>query len=277
MQPLAVSNFSAEQAKIIAEMGIKQKPANVVALRDYFPNAPDGVVPANLTTFRQEWETCATHGRYAANAVVNGVVCWVPACPRCAAERKLAAVSAKLAAVNVPKRFQRATFENYAVATPAQQAALDECRAYADEFARHRDNGDCLILHGNPGNGKNHLATAIVRQVVEAGYTALIITARDYLEEVWGKSFSDKKSVVAGFAGIDLLVIDEVEKTSTGKSAHDEFFALINARYLEELPTVVISNLSVQGIQAHIGGMSFDRMRQGDRKAVLFNWESHRG
>ncbi|QTR47483.1 ATP-binding protein [Thiothrix litoralis] len=281
MQPLPVSEQSARQvqAEILRDKGIKPaaKPTdNVVQLRDFFPDAPAGEVPADLQAFRQEWESCETHGRYPANALRNGVVCWVPDCPTCAQNRKLKALSSKLVAVNVPKRFQHATFENYVCSNPAQQVAVDECRAYADDFQRNRDEGNCVVLYGNPGNGKNHLATALVRQVVEAGFSALIITARDYLEEVWGKDFSQKKALIAGFTGVDLLVIDEIEKTSSGKAAHDEFFALINARYLAELPTVVISNLPIKGIEAHMGEMAFDRLRQGDRRAILFNWGSYR-
>lgn len=281
MQPLAVSNSPAQvQADILAEKGFPAKPkqkAQVVKLNDYFPDAPANIATVDLTAFSQQWAECSTHGRYAENRLINGVEYWLPDCPKCAQERKLKAISGKLAAVNVPKRFQKATFENYLVSNEAQAAALAECKAYADHFARNREEGNCVVLYGNPGNGKNHLATAMVRQVVEDGYSALIITARDYLEEVWCKDFNGKKGVVAGFASVDLLVIDEIEKTSGGKAAHDEFFALINARYLAELPTVVISNLSIKGIEAHVGEMAFDRLRQGDRKAIRFSWDSYRG
>lgn len=282
---LAVSDKTPAQvqAEIMAAKGIKSKPAEatkapVINLRDYFPDAPESVEAVDLAAFEQHWDECATHGRYPANRLINGKAFWVPDCPQCVQARKMAAVSGKLAAVNVPKRFHDATFDNFVCESDKQQAVLETCREYAQDFRRNLEQGNSIILYGNPGNGKNHLATAIVRQVVLDGYTALVIKAKPFLERLWSiKDFGEREQVRQGFINIDFLVLDELEKSTASKAAQDEFFALLDERYLAVKPTGIISNLRLDHIKSHIGEPAFDRLRHGDRKAVLFNWESWRG
>ena len=53
-------------------------------------------------------------------------------------------------------------------------------------------------------------------------------------------------------------------------------FDVINGRYEEELPTVIISNLDVAGVKEIIGDRCIDRLRQDGGKVIAFDWESQR-
>jgi DNA replication protein DnaC len=54
-------------------------------------------------------------------------------------------------------------------------------------------------------------------------------------------------------------------------------FAIINGRYEQMRPTVVISNLSGDQLPLAMGERCVDRLREGGGVVVPFDWESQRG
>ncbi|PWG68497.1 ATP-binding protein, partial [Enterobacter mori] len=54
-------------------------------------------------------------------------------------------------------------------------------------------------------------------------------------------------------------------------------FAIINGRYEQMRPTVVISNLDAEQLPVAMGERCVDRLREGNLIVVPFDWESHRG
>jgi DNA replication protein DnaC len=53
-------------------------------------------------------------------------------------------------------------------------------------------------------------------------------------------------------------------------------FDVINRRYRDLHPTILLSNLDRDGLRAYLGERSFDRLREGGI-VVPFDWESYRG
>ena len=128
---------------------------------------------------------------------------------------------------------------------------------------------------GNPGTGKNHLATAIIKHVIEDDYTAERIKASEYVDKYWGKGFNEREELIKSITDIDLLMIDEVGGSSNAKAAQDAFFRLIDARYEAQLPTLIATNLNRDGLIEVLDTAAYDRLRQGG-VLLTFNWESYR-
>ena len=53
-------------------------------------------------------------------------------------------------------------------------------------------------------------------------------------------------------------------------------FDVLNERYEKRRPTLLLSNLVVDDVQAYLGERIFDRLREDGGEAVAFDWESHR-
>ncbi len=192
------------------------------------------------------------------------------------AERKAAA----LMAAGVTPRFAGATFDGYIAETNEQRQALAKCREYAEQFPVHFRAGRSLLLTGNVGCGKTHLASAIVRTVVADHCRALIIPASDIISIARasmapGSGYSDR-DVVLHLGNLNLLVIDEVGCQKGSDYELGLLHAIIDRRYQAVLPTVLISNLSVDGLKAYIGDRALDRLRQHGGMAVGFTWSSMR-
>lgn len=192
------------------------------------------------------------------------------------AERAMAA----LIGAGITPRFADATFDSYCAPTADQAKALAECRDYAERFPEYYRAGRSLLLTGNVGCGKTHLATAIVRTVVEDGAQPLLVTAGDIVSiarasMVPGSGYTDR-DVIVHLGGLDLLVIDEVGCQKGSEYELGLLHGIIDRRYQAVLPTVLISNLSIDGLKTYIGDRALDRLRQSGGKAVGFTWSSMR-
>lgn len=238
-------------------------------------SAMKATVTAEEKPFSAQYGTCDVHGQYPLNMLDNqGRERWYPTgCPAC---RKQKEGERLLAASNIPKRFVGCEFSNYEALTDDQQRVLRRCESYANEFARYRDLGACLLLCGRPGTGKNHLATAISRKVLADGFTVLRIKASQYLDAYWAKSFDEREAWLRGIASVDLLILDEIGRSSQAKAAQDAFFRLLDSRYESQLPNLLATNLNRDELIEVLGEATYDRLTQGGSVRLTLDWESYR-
>jgi DNA replication protein DnaC len=230
---------------------------------------------ADQKGFVQEFEVCEFHGRWPLNVQDSeGKIRWnQPGCPHC---RNQARTQALVANADISKRFIHCSFDNYRVDNPGQQSALRVCQDYAKNFRTNLELGRCLIMRGNPGTGKNHLSAAIMLEIMKQNYTALRIKATSFLDEYWAKSFSEREPWMKEMGRVDLLVIDEIGRTSNGKAANDAFFRLIDSRYEEMKPTIVITNMDREALIETLGKAAYDRLGEGGGSVITFNWTGER-
>lgn len=245
--------------------------AELVADKESFP-AEDH---RGEKTFTPEFMNCETHGRYQINVQSETGVRFLAAhCPVCFKQRTAARL---LTESNITPRFAECDFDNYVVTHGAkQEKVLNSCRSFADGFEKNHKSGSCLLLCGNPGTGKNHLATAICKQVMKSGYSVLRVKASQFLDMFWAKGFDEREKWLSELAKVDLLFFDEIGRSSETKNSQDAFFRLIDARYEAVLPTIIATNLNREELIEVLGEAAYDRMRQGGSTRLTFDWESGR-
>ena len=201
-----------------------------------------------------------------------------------AGERRRAAQAELERAVGrsgVPRRFLDRTFENYLVAAPGQRQALEVCCAYADGFAQIRRRGGGLLLLGGPGTGKTHLACAILAQVIHAGHTGLFLSVSAALRII-RDAFSPRgqrseTEALALLTAVDLLVLDEVGVAIGNASTRRAMlFDVLNDRYGEMRPTILIGNLTSAELETYLGERIMERLMDLGSIMVPFTWSSHR-
>lgn len=103
--------------------------------------------------------------------------------------------------------------------------------------------GANLLLIGDAGLGKSHLAKALCYEAIQKGHLALFISAFDLISKL------KKTTNVAGrvdYYGttVKVLVIDELGYTYHAREDSDLLFQIISKRSERLLPTIVTTNLA---------------------------------
>jgi DNA replication protein DnaC len=180
----------------------------------------------------------------------------------------------------IGKRFINASFDGYQAKTEPAVSALNIASTYCDFFKQISLKGSSLIFCGRPGTGKTHLACAIgvslLRQAISVKYTTTYRAITEIKSTFGRKEGLTENNVMKSFVAPDLLIIDEVGVQYDTQAEKVLFYQIINGRYDNLLPTILISNLNETELTEMVGERCIDRMREADGAVVPFTWESYR-
>lgn len=181
----------------------------------------------------------------------------------------------------LPSRFIGKTFADYVVKTPEQKSVLSTAKEYAQNKTG-LNAGRGLIITGTVGVGKTHLAAAIINEVIttENNINAIYTTARDMIRHIrsaWKNTDIDEGDVIDRYAYAKMLIIDEIGIQFGTESEMIQMFDVLDKRYSEQLPTVMISNLTPAELIGLLGERIIDRLREDDGVLLQLNWKSNRG
>jgi DNA replication protein DnaC len=157
------------------------------------------------------------------------------------------------------------TFESF---QPRGQIGLGEKQANSLEMAFNQANhyarnlNGWLLLQGGYGCGKTHLAAAIANFAVEMGVPTLFLTVPDLLDMLRFSYDSEDTTFESRFNEIrnaSLLILDDFGTQNATGWAQEKLFQIINYRYINKLPLVITTNLSLDDIEARFRSRLADR------------------
>lgn len=196
-------------------------------------------------------------------------------------QRRKDRLNSLLRKAGIPKKFDSKTFENFEPVNDKAAARKKALREYSEVVQSNEHNGKSLIMVGKLGNGKTHLACALIQDVIiGSGKTGRYTTFSEIVRRVkssWRRNAEESEDgVYRDLSWPHLLVIDEVGMQNFTEFEQTVAYEVINARYLDEKPTVVVTNLQAKELSSTIGERAVDRLRENGGKALDFDWESYR-
>ncbi|MFZ5878452.1 MAG: ATP-binding protein [Chloroflexota bacterium] len=138
-------------------------------------------------------------------------------------------------------------------ATQLEKDNRAHAKDICEEFA-HSLKG-WILLEGPYGSGKTHLAAAIANYAVERNISTLFITVPDLLDSLRISYNSEEITFEERFDDIrnsKLLVMDDFGTQNATNWAQEKLFQIINYRYINNLPTVITTNLILDEIEGRI-------------------------
>lgn len=145
------------------------------------------------------------------------------------------------------------------------------------------------ILHGKRGTGKTQIAAEVAKQ----GFypldkqvkltslkrkTAIYKTAMRFFLEIKA-SYKSKETtelqIIEGLTECGLLVIDELQERAETEFENRILTHVIDARYAANRPTILIANLTREGLMEHLSRSIVDRVMETGMR-IECNWDSFR-
>lgn len=158
-------------------------------------------------------------------------------------------------------------FENFDLR--ASELPRDEREALRDacEICKHFAEAPegWLVLSGEYGSGKTHLAAAIANYREEQGESALFVVVPDLLDHLRA-AFSPNSTVSYDrrfevVRNAPLLVLDDYGTQSATPWAQEKLFQILNHRYVTRLPTVITTSLRKEELEPRLRSRMDDLTR----------------
>ena len=113
------------------------------------------------------------------------------------------------------------------------------------ESLRFLENNNNILLIGNSGVGKTHLATAIGIAAAKKRVSTYFIKCHDLISQLKKAHIENRlETRIKHFSKYRLLIIDEIGYLPIGEEEAKMFFQLIDMRY-EKKSTIITSNINL--------------------------------
>lgn len=196
----------------------------------------------------------------------------------------------------IPPKLKKANFENYAPKNKSQEKAAHDCQRFAENFNKNleAENDVGLLLHGNYGLGKSHLAVAVAKRVMELGsefikpdgskgVSVVFVNLPELVTKIkgtWRKdSAVSEAQMLEMLKTCDLLIIDELggkmnRQDDDGQSwLNDILYQITDAR--QGRNTIYTSNPAPGDLLRHVNGKIYERIFYNLHE-LAFEGKSHR-
>ena len=147
---------------------------------------------------------------------------------------------------------------------PGTALALQVAQDFIAQWEQKLTTGAGFTLAGAYGNGKSHLAAAVIRALAEKGIWASYQPVAALLKRVratFSGSGETEEQILDLLQNVKCLALDDVGAQKQTAWAEEFLFTVVDHRYRRRLPTIVTTNCTTeQSLTEALGGRVVDRL-----------------
>lgn len=187
---------------------------------------------------------------------------------KCACRKTTGSVEsgdALLRACRLPPRYEHCTLADFEPSNPSLRSALEKAMSYCAGYPHlGHDEGLGLLLTGDNGVGKTHLAVAVLRELVGSkGASGQFWDFHELIREIRNSYDQETKTtelqVLEPVVSVDILVLDDLGAWKMTDWMVDTLFYILNGRYMEKRATLITTNFQDAPPEAAQKGDAFRR------------------
>lgn len=193
---------------------------------------------------------CPTHGDYPTKEQDWRIATNCPQCDRALheAEEKLQRawrLRRRWENTGLPLRYRNRTFANWSPQSTSQSKVLAAVQTYAKALRAAYDDGRGLVLAGDVGTGKTHLAAALLHDIVKTGFDVEFVSVGDLFAAI-KRGFGKGKAEfdIGSLQDADFLILDDLGASRGTEWEVSVLHELLRYRYDKTLPTIVTTNVT---------------------------------
>jgi DNA replication protein DnaC len=160
----------------------------------------------------------------------------------------------------IPQEFQEKNFEDFVANDPRLSNAREKARQYAEHFVENeKEKCNSIMLCGQVGAGKTHLATAICNELMTKGIHVTCFYYRNAVTKLKQlvTSHDEYAAEISKFKECRVLFIDDLLKGKVTDADVNVMYEIIDWRYSNKLPVIVSTEKTILEI------MKFDEAIAG--------------
>ena len=186
------------------------------------------------------------------------------------------------------KRYDNATFESIDINRPSDFVdAVKRCKKYCENWSEVKKRGLGIYLYGDVGTGKSHLTACIGNYLLQKFVPVLFTNFLEIVKQIRStyrdKSTTTEASIIHDLVEVDLLIIDDIGterfvKNGENTDMQEKIYDIVNARYVNQKPTIFSSNESLVQLVEDCGLMkkTVDRIAEMSTAKIELRGSSYR-
>ena len=154
----------------------------------------------------------------------------------------------------IDKKFQNLNFENFN-SNSENELAITIAKDYVNKNITS-SNANGLIIMGESGVGKTHLAASIANKLIENDKIVLmgrLTTLLDMIKGTFKDNTKSENELIELYSNVDMIIIDDLGTEKISSWALEKLYTIIENRNENRLPIMITTRFDKQGLIERFG------------------------